>query len=368
MKRYQGSAMTDKNIIFLISQPRSGSTLTQKILGSHSKIYTRGEPWLMLPSAYSLKGKGIDAEYDARLQHRAFNIFMDDLPEGKKTYLDEIRKMNLNLYSSYLEGTKCSHFLDKTPRYYLITDELQKIFPQAHYILLIRNPLAVLGSMINTWTKNNWVALSKMKYDLIDAIETNIKVLDNQKEKFLIVHYEKLISESEEVFQNIFDHLNLAFEREALVNYNKSEDEKWAFGDPVSVYDKKGIDRDNDSKWQEGLNDPQYWRVMYDYLAYIGEDKFTRLGYDFNLNMNILKKNMPTKTLDELMEKTSSLFSFFTDEKDKLIQDREDELAEIKQKLKESENELTNIYTSKKWKSICFLAAIKNFILPKSSI
>lgn len=59
--------MTDKNLIFLISLPRSGSTLTQKILGAHSAIYTRSEPWIMLNPLYSLKQEGIDAIYNKQL-------------------------------------------------------------------------------------------------------------------------------------------------------------------------------------------------------------------------------------------------------------------------------------------------------------
>ncbi len=359
--------MTDKNIIFLISQPRSGSTLTQKIIGSHSEIYTRGEPWLMLPPAYSLKQKGITAQYDAQLQHKAFNIFLDGLAEGRKVYINEIKKMSLNLYSGYLKGTQYNYFLDKTPRYYLITNELQTIFPQAHFILLIRNPLAVLGSMINTWTKNNWGELSKMKYDLIEAIEANIKILTENNSRFLIIHYEKLILDSEQVFQNIFDHLNLTFEKSVLSSYSNNKDEKWAFGDPSNVYEKKGIDSNNDSKWQAGLIDPQYWRVMYDYLIHIGEENFTKLGYDFTLNMNLLKTHMPAKTLDELIGKTSSLFSFFVDPKDRLIQKKEDELSHVKQNLTQKEDELANIYTSKKWKLVSFLAMIKRVISLKKA-
>lgn len=355
--------MTEKNLIFLISQPRSGSTLTQKIIGSHSEIYTRGEPWLMLPPAYSLKKEGLIAEYDASLQQQAFSIFVEDLPEGEETYINELRKMNLNLYSSYLKSTGYNYFLDKTPRYHLITDELQKIFPNANFILLIRNPLAVLGSMINTWTKDNWDSLAKMKYDLIEAIETNINILDNQHDKYLIIHYEKLISNSEEVFKNIFDYLGLSYESETL-NYHNDTNEKWTFGDPSSVYEKKGIDSNNDIKWQKSLDDLQYWRVMYDYLNYIGEEKFTKLGYDFNEHMNILNERMPAKTLDELLVQTEALFSFFdnVDYAPGSITKLNNDIHDLKKSLLEKENKLINIYSSKKWKLISTIAKYKKYI------
>lgn len=41
--------MNGKNLIFIVSQPRSGSTLLQRILSAHSQICTTSEPWLALP-------------------------------------------------------------------------------------------------------------------------------------------------------------------------------------------------------------------------------------------------------------------------------------------------------------------------------
>lgn len=39
-------------LLFLISAPRSGSTLLQRMLGSHSEVFTHPEPHLMTPLAY----------------------------------------------------------------------------------------------------------------------------------------------------------------------------------------------------------------------------------------------------------------------------------------------------------------------------
>ena len=162
--------MTDKNLIFLISQPRSGSTLTQKIMGSHSAIYTRSEPWIMLNPLYTLKKDGVFTEYNKSLEYKANQDFIENLPHGgRDNYIQHLHKMYLSLYSEYLKKEKKSVFLDKTPRYYLIINELIEVFPEAKYILLIRNPLAVLGSIINSWTKEDWHKLSQYKIDLIEA-------------------------------------------------------------------------------------------------------------------------------------------------------------------------------------------------------
>lgn len=50
--------MSDSNLIFLISQPRSGSTLLQKLIATSNQIDTLQEPWLMLHPLYALKDHG----------------------------------------------------------------------------------------------------------------------------------------------------------------------------------------------------------------------------------------------------------------------------------------------------------------------
>ena len=56
---------------FIISQPRAGSTLLQRLLATHPQIQTIGEPWLAIPFVYALREKGVTAEYIHVSQYRA---------------------------------------------------------------------------------------------------------------------------------------------------------------------------------------------------------------------------------------------------------------------------------------------------------
>ncbi len=172
-------------LIFILSQPRSGSTLLQKILGNHPLIYTRSEPWFMFPYAYALKNDGIYAEYDFNMYKRGIADFVNGLKDGQKEYNDEIREMCTKIYLKFLG--KEQYFLDKTPRYYLIFDELQQIFPDGKFIIIVRNPLAVLSSIIKNWTGKNWFRLSEYKTDLIDAIRLLSELIKSDKPNLHIV-------------------------------------------------------------------------------------------------------------------------------------------------------------------------------------
>ncbi len=129
------------NLLFIVSQPRSGSTLLQAILSNNNQVATASEPWLLLPFL-SIKKPGIvQAEYDYSLASKAVHEFISKA--GGEIQLD--KKLNsflTDIYSSIANGNT-EYILDKTPRYYEILPEIKKIFPEAKIIVLKRNPLAV---------------------------------------------------------------------------------------------------------------------------------------------------------------------------------------------------------------------------------
>ena len=140
-----------QNLIFLISQPRSGSTLLQRILGGHPDIHTVSEPWLMLHPFYALRGtSGISTEYSTYPAHRALMNFLSTFDQGEELFFEGVRRMYGHFYEKALDTSGSRYFLDKTPRYYLIIPELIQTFPKAKFIILLRNPLAVLSSMVKT--------------------------------------------------------------------------------------------------------------------------------------------------------------------------------------------------------------------------
>lgn len=325
--------MTDKNLIFLISQPRSGSTLTQKILGAHTDIYTRSEPWIMLHPLYALKDRGIHAEYNKTLDYRATQDFINDLPDGGRSkYLAYIRYAYLSMYNDYLTLNNKNIFLDKTPRYHLIMDELKEVFPQAKQILLVRNPLAVLSSIIKTFTKENFQRLSDFKIDLIDGLDIIVNKLERDPTDLYLLRYESLVSYPTETLMECFEYLNIEFDPN-IMNYHNTKSEKWKFGDPDSVYKKEGIDATNDLQWIHTLNDPQHWRVIYDYLHYIGDVKFKVLGYDFEKFNTILLEQLPCASLNEVENTTLSLIELIQspeEKKDKLMEKTTKQLKLLK--------------------------------------
>ena len=281
-----------ENLIFLVSQPRAGSTLTQKILGNHPDIHTVSEPWLMLHPIYALPSKRYEADYNTDWGKLALQEFFKVLPNGEESYLESIRQAYSFLYNSVLAVTSKSYFLDKTPRYYHIIPQLYQIFPSSYFIVLQRNPLAVLSSICMREPQEDWSLLSLYKHDLIQA---PFLLLEGQQilgDRCLVLHYEKIILNPEKEFQRICQTMGLKFFPE-MIEYGINNSTKWQFGDQELVYQKTRPEPQNLDKWILSLENPQIWQAANDYLEFLGLEIVYQMGYSYRQLRKTLDVNRP---------------------------------------------------------------------------
>jgi len=278
-------SMQDDQLIFMISLPRSGSTLLQKILGGHSDIYTRSEPWLMLHPLYAFKTEGIQTRYNAELAVAGVQNFLQELPaEDENYYSSRIRDCYLSLYAPYLNASGKERFLDKTPRYYEIFDELQKTFPRAKFIILYRNPLAVFASILETWVKGNYEKLKNYQGDLytgVEFLQRDFTAYANTH----VVRYEELLLNPEDETEALFDFLQLPNQPDCI-DYGRQQGERWMYGDPETVYEKNRPDSQHIDAWHKQLLIPEHRKLLLDYLQSLGRIGFEQLGYSFDTAMN----------------------------------------------------------------------------------
>lgn len=284
------------------------------MLGGHPEIHTVSEPWLMLHPLYALRAEGHEAEYSARNAHRALQEFLGTIPRGEDEYIEGVRRMCAHIYGRALAGSNKRWFLDKTPRYYLIIPDLLRTFPQARYIILLRNPLSMLGSTLSTWIKGQWSSLYSFRNDLIEAPRLLLEgVAQLERERSLVVHYEQLVTNPEDEMRRICRMLGEEFSP-AMIEYNRHDLPHWRFGDQESVYQHTRPVAGNAQKWREALGDPQVWRLTSDYLHRLGREVVEQMGYDYDELQQELDEQRPHRSrlwltlplawyLEEQMEK-----------------------------------------------------------------
>ena len=304
-----------KNIIFLFSLPRSGSTLLQRILMTHDKIYSVSEPWLLLPLFYTLKLKGNSAEYNFSTCYNAIQDLIKELPNGKKDYLEAIRFFVKSLYDK-ITADKTTYFLDKTPRYYFIIPEIAKTFPNAKFIFLFRNPLSIMSSMIETW-HNGKITLGDNHKDLYIGPKLLTNGYELLKEKSIRINYEQLVNEPKKELEKIFEYLGLDFNEKIIENFQNSK-LSGRMGDP-NKYKHKKLETNLNDKWKKTFNTKSRRKYVKRYLNYLGNEIINSLGYNKNKLLDEIKKNK-NDYKKSFFDKFNELFKIKSNIQHKIIQ------------------------------------------------
>lgn len=239
----------EDRLLFVISPPRAGSTLLQRMLGSHSQVYTHPEPHLITPLAYLGYHDLVDkAPYDHINAAEAMRTFVANLPRKEADYLDALRAYGDTLYGRMLEQSGRRYFLDKTPAYALVLPFLRKLYPSARYVVLTRHPMAVMSSYANSFFDGDWegaLAFNPIVERYVPAIAA---LLRDPPQHLHHVQYEKLVAEPQQELRRLFTFLELEDEPDA-VNYGDRFEAKAGMGDPITVHRQGRPVADGIDKW-----------------------------------------------------------------------------------------------------------------------
>src|ERR1044072_1971021 len=263
--------------IFLFSISRSGSTLGQPILRAEGGVAAVAGPVPNLPHAYTLRPRGVDAEYVHPLLVEAIEDFCEGLPGGRDDYFDELRAYVLRLYERSA-GEGASHFLDKTPPYCLIPDEVMRLFPEGKFVFLWRNPLSVLASMIETW--GPWYP-TFMSADLFVGLPRLIAAYEANRESVHAARFEDLVGGDEDRWTELMDHVGIEFEPEALTGFAKVE-LNGRMGDPTGRKQYSALSAEPQQKWKGTLANPLRRGWARRHPRFLGAERLATMGYDLD--------------------------------------------------------------------------------------
>jgi hypothetical protein len=221
--------LKEEQLIFIVSQPRAGSTYLQNLLSNNTEVNTCSEPWILLNFANQIKPELIEGKFDNHLAGIAFNDFLEKYPDID--FNNNLKEFILKFYEPLSNGF--NFVIDKTPRYWGILDELLQLFPKSKIIILKRNPLDVAKSIIKTWEVKDLDALSKFKLDLLIAPKKiNAFCIKNKNNPNVhTVTYEDLISDTIGVSKSIYEWIGIEF-NDIVLNTQNNNKIKGIFGDP----------------------------------------------------------------------------------------------------------------------------------------
>jgi hypothetical protein len=245
--------------VFIIGNPRSGTSLFRLMLNSHSMInatpecgflhwwYKKYADW---DSSFLLNSR-LDEYISDLASSKRIEDWKIDYSKLKEKIVKEnpqnYAKLGELVYTFYGEqkGKKAKVIADKNNYYINHYNDLKEIWPDAKYILVVRDGRDVACSYLNIETLiTNSPYKPKLSTDIKtiskEWLNNNQNILDFSKSlnenQFMMIRYEDFVKESELYLTKVCDFLGLQFEPEMLNYFIKNAKEQ---DEPLSSLDWK---------------------------------------------------------------------------------------------------------------------------------
>lgn len=246
------------DVIFVLGTPRSGTTLLQKILESHSKLF-------------SIQGETAIFSYQNFWDKRRKHFDLDDLTKMK---LLDNSKDNVDFFENginiLMKKNPGKIFIEKTPQHIKYLDFLIKHFPNAKFIHIVRDGRDCYCSA----RKHPWIPQSRnittfSKY-YNKCLSQGIKYISYSN--VYTIKYENLVKDPKPVLNKLMSFCNLNLEEEQLDSGFRKKDNRAQLEQFKKL--NEGINDSSVGRWKEELNNKEinqfnkYSKIVLEYFQY----------------------------------------------------------------------------------------------------
>ncbi|WP_170308547.1 tetratricopeptide repeat-containing sulfotransferase family protein [Alteromonas alba] len=232
--------------VFIVGLPRSGSTLLEQMLASHSQIEgTLEQP--TLPAIERRMQRYVRQHYNASLNDSLEQLSATELTSFGSAYIEE---------GQLFRQQHCPFYLDKQPFNFRYTGLIHKLLPHAVIIDMRRNPLDCGWSLYKQYFQSGVDFSYRLAHigaaynEYVDLMAHWQSVLPG---RVLNVQYEELVASPEQELRRIFRHIGLEYES-ACLNFHSADR---AVHTASSEQVRLPVNRNGIGTWQkfdQGLN------------------------------------------------------------------------------------------------------------------
>jgi len=227
--RYVNAGIESDLPIFVVGMMRSGTTLVEQILSSHSDVGPGGEQRFWI-------------------DNRAAAL----MPPGNKLDHDRMRRLSedyVSLLGSVAPGNR--HVVDKMPGNYSHLGLIHVGLPNAKIVHVRRNPI---DTCLSIWTTPNsaHIAWGNDKRAIVFAYREYLRIMEHWREtlpsdRLLEIDYEDLVSNPADVTQKMLAFCGLEWEDACL----HPEDNSRAVATPSDWQVRQPINRNSIDRWRK---------------------------------------------------------------------------------------------------------------------
>ena len=196
------NTLSNTQPIFILGMPRSGTTLVEQILSSHSAICGAGELEFLENAINSIDWQ------NTKIQKK-------DIKKIREEYIFQLNKIS-----------KLPYITDKMPLNFQWIGFIVYAFPEAKIIHLKRDAMAVCWSNYKLNFESEGMAFSFDQIDIAKYYKLYEDLMEYWHEKFpkkiYDFNYEALTKNQEEQTRKLFEYLEIDWEK-AVLNFHKND-------------------------------------------------------------------------------------------------------------------------------------------------
>jgi acyl transferase domain-containing protein/pimeloyl-ACP methyl ester carboxylesterase/acyl carrier protein len=286
--------------VFILSSPRSGSTLLRVMLAGHPALYSPPELHLLPFETMGQRNEELGVSQLGQGLQRAFMELKNIDATESQQLIDRLVEENLSVQDVYgmlqqLAGDRI--LVDKSPTYANnreILERGEQLFADAKYIHLVRHPYAVIESFARMRMDKLVSSGNSNPYKLAESIWTNsnqntlefFEAIDPKRH--YLVQYEALVTEPQKVMEGVCKFLNLDFDPAVLKPYEGDRMTDGVHDRSMSVGDPNFLKRDRiDAKLAETWRDIKLPKLLGGYARQVAR----------NLNYELPKEETNANTV-----------------------------------------------------------------------
>jgi tetratricopeptide (TPR) repeat protein len=200
-----------KTPIFIVGLPRTGTTLVERIVSSHSEVSGLGETLFLQMAMRKMSDLENRPEIDSEMLRELSSKDVQPLADNYMQSVD------------YRLGEE-KMFIEKLPFNFLYLGLIAKAWPNARIIHMVRNPLDACFSMykqVFTWAYRYSYSVEHLGQYYVAYNKLRLHWNDVLGDRVIEVGYEDLVHDQEAQTRRLLDRLGLEFE-EGCLHFEKN--------------------------------------------------------------------------------------------------------------------------------------------------
>ena len=280
-----------ERLIFVGGVARSGTTMLQNMLDSHPDIL--GVPEFgNISDIIQLRKK-----LNESITHGNTDVFC-----SCNNVDNHIRALIENLLLPLANKNKCKFLSEKTPRNILVFHELIELYPGAHFIQIVRDPRAVVCSIINVLARfrekgketvngsGSFLDFIGIIDEVMDFLNAGFSASKCNPGKVLTVIYERLVRDPVKETKRICNFIGIPWSEKMCYPSKKKHLGENFMTKQETWYNKKNFNRDPEideiNKWKNNITPLQEALIA---ACFKDVEELKHSGYDFSLQ-GVFKK------------------------------------------------------------------------------